>query len=620
MNILKNVGRRPDPSGTTSVSSIRGKISAPIPIIPMDDEEFPMRASKSGIATPASYEVVEDPLRFAFLGRGATKEGASPHTSLVAAEWSKKVSARQDSSGSASRLTNQSTNTTCLGKESGVDTIPKASTVTPKRKKSISIKEALGRLFGKRRKTGSTAIATGRGRETREVLRHSDPSVLRGPKHIKTTAAQRPASMPLNDFNRALHSHTPDVEEVRQRHKESTSSIVLDDTGSSMRTTTSSWILMPPMAANDIRSLTPRPASERTRGSRSVSGDQETHTIGTASTRDYHKRRPRSLDYLPESHISQSRGRPRSDEIQSWRKSCEGDRTFFSGLPLEDAERANLSTRDDGNGIAQHNESQPVFGSLKKITDVEITQAATLETEMAQLESRLQVVESLVLSPPEIEKQTGQSKSSLLRPCHHGSYQESYRSQADASDLCKKDVFRLRTNSRPSISAETSSVDDLKCEFSSFSIRSIPRSYTEDVAHALPIPPSHESRPLSTSTTVQAVNSSSPPHAGIPYSQYGTLTAHHYSALLNLITAEQAARHRLEIQLLKVKQKLQIVLSSHDMPDLSIFSSSSSPDQTERQGFNESTESRADGSELSFSAHDTESAFGSQNGETPEWL
>lgn len=71
-------------------------------------------------------------------------------------------------------------------------------------------------------------------------------------------------------------------------------------------------------------------------------------------------------------------------------------------------------------------------------------------------------------------------------------------------------------------------------------------------------------RPLSTSTTIRGVASSSPsrtPDRTLSLSKNGSLTAHHYSALLNLITAEQTARQSLEAQVASLQQQLQSLTS-----------------------------------------------------------
>jgi len=71
-------------------------------------------------------------------------------------------------------------------------------------------------------------------------------------------------------------------------------------------------------------------------------------------------------------------------------------------------------------------------------------------------------------------------------------------------------------------------------------------------------------RPLSTSTTIRGIASSSPsrtPDRTLSLSKNGALTAHHYSALLNLITAEQTARQNLEAQVASLQQQLQSLTS-----------------------------------------------------------
>lgn len=77
----------------------------------------------------------------------------------------------------------------------------------------------------------------------------------------------------------------------------------------------------------------------------------------------------------------------------------------------------------------------------------------------------------------------------------------------------------------------------------------------------MPIQPTQNTnfaRPLSTSTTIRGIPSSSP-----TFTKEHSLNGEHYTALTNMIIAEQTARQDLESVVLTLQRQLQSYLSSH---------------------------------------------------------
>lgn len=148
--------RKSDGSGRTNTgSTIRGKISAPIPI--QDDEEFPIRSPGTGIATTlgsSTSDGIEKAMRgSAISGRG----GALAHADIGMGSYiepprrigATPIPSDRPSYNPPSHRTEDISITHSLspvGRPSGGSTPPK-----PARKKS-TFKGVMGKIFGKKRK------------------------------------------------------------------------------------------------------------------------------------------------------------------------------------------------------------------------------------------------------------------------------------------------------------------------------------------------------------------------------------------------------------------------------------------------------------------------------------
>jgi outer membrane murein-binding lipoprotein Lpp len=391
--------------------------------------------------------------------------------------------------------------------------------------------------------------------------------------------------MPINDFNRALRSHSPLAEETKRK----TFGTVRDsrDIGRRSRprrSTTPSRLFDPTRTLGyfDWTGLSPRPASSHARDSGAYAGIDAQGPIGFAVTSGSHpNRRSRSLSQLRDA--AEHHGvRRRSDEIRYWRESYPSyDPDAMSPMssqhrPEGDSRRAT----QDGNA-SQKPETPEVpqpfnFGPLGEMSGMKITQAASLETRVSTLEARLERMEKAMEnlhdrisvsklplrdSPSTSRPRADSSDQSLPRHPPNRIYLQTHNPQPEAS-------YRMQNHSYESSRPSTTSTQPSQYQsYEELSPRPTYLASPEPTSEA-PLLRSNLSarhsesmgRPLSTSTTIRGIASSSPDRT-ISLSKNGSLTAHHYSALLNLITAEQTARQTLEAQVASLQQQVQSLLS-----------------------------------------------------------
>ena len=389
--------------------------------------------------------------------------------------------------------------------------------------------------------------------------------------------------MPINDYNRALNSHSPFAED----RKAQTSSNIRDSKDIEgvtrpRRSTTPSRLYAPTRTPGYMNwaGLSPRPASSHARDSEDFTGVDPNGPIGYAVTSGSHpNRRSRSLGQLRDA-AEQHGVRRRSDEIRYWRESYpsyDPDATS----PMSSQHRPENDFRPMTQEGEKHEAPQPFnFGPLGELAGMKITQAASLESRVSTMEARLDRMEKAITSLHDrtsvstlplrdyhSRPRTDSSDQSLPRHAPHKMYQQTHNPQADTS-------YRMDNRSYDSSRPSTTSTQPSK--YQSYEELS-PRPTNLSSPESAPVPEiplsrnnlsarhsESMARPLSTSTTIRGIASSSPsrtPDRTISLSKNGSLTAHHYSALLNLITAEQSARQTLEAQVTSLQQQLQSLLS-----------------------------------------------------------
>ncbi|TVY80651.1 hypothetical protein LSUE1_G006509 [Lachnellula suecica] len=547
------------PGRTNTGTSIRGKIGPPIPM--PDDDEFPIRTPGAGIATPLGDGIAE-PLGL----RGSTatdylthKIGTPPrdspepiHDASVPAQSSIEEPFRRAAQPSPLR--------TSMG------TAPsKISSSKPQRKKS-SLRSVLGKLFGKKRKSGSTTSNEKEQRASglRAEQHRSDPTAFnRSPKDAPSPQ-KRSASLPINEYNRALRSHSTVIEGFPQYGAEepNRNSIHADGQTRPRRATTPSRLWTPNKAPGyvDWTGLSPRPASSHVRGSKVFTDEEAEAAIGMAVTSGSHpNRRSRSLGQMREAASLPPIARRRSHEIRYWRESYDPGIISPMSSNKPDTEDPIVLQEESEHLVDVEEQPQPFnFGPMGEMAGMKITQAASLETRVQRLEARMQKADktlsrlhhpnALVLQDPPKRNPNRIHSTSFTRPT------------TDTSELSLPAHDRNRETNQPKRDSQNPTRSSSQSRPSTVDTNA---SYQHSLDTFLPptitspnvalISSQETARPLSTSTTIRGIPSSSP-----TMPKDGVLTVEHYTALTNMILGEQAARHKLEVVVRNLQQQLKV--------------------------------------------------------------
>lgn len=387
---------------------------------------------------------------------------------------------------------------------------------------------------------------------------------------------KRSASLPINEYNRALHSHSTETEGFPNAENEiNIESIHADGQTRPRRATTPSRLWTPtkaPVYGGDWTGLSPRPASSHARGSRVIS-DPEAEAaagIGMAVTSGSHpKRRSRSLGEMREAAAARSVARRRSDEIRYWRESYDpGILSPMSSNKAEAEEPIVLDEPGENRNEEPQEQPQPFnFGLLGEMAGMKITQAASLDTRVRQLEERMLEIERALYrsqNHTSADPLNQDRSSSVPRPTTDSSEMSLPKHQRHR----EAQPHQQTQESRPQGSQiRSSSYGSSRPSTVSTHISYHPSSDTFSPTPTIPSsePPLSSSqniaRPLSTSTTIRGVPSSSPT---LP--KDGHFTAEHYTALTNMILAEQAARQQLEAVVHGLQQQLHALRSPASAP------------------------------------------------------
>lgn len=464
----------------TGHQSIRGlRISGPIPMTssnPIEDDEFPIRNPGTGIAsaTPLDSEPVPQlasqqtiqtlaspvtqtfspvaqsvatPVRADTVDVPQTvpehpgspsphpythprgSSGPSPEggaSSAASAARSSPARYQRTNPSTNARFSTLSINSGKTGDTSAHD----VSNSPPQRKKS-TLRSALSKFLRRKKKDGSLSSVSETDRQSAlggPPQHRSVPPAARLDAAQQNEPAKRVASMPVNEFDRALRSHSigPDDITAIESARNSLSFDALGSSPNRRRATTATnsklYLMMAPnprSRGEEWAGLSPRPASTHARGSRFTEDDPE--EIGRALTSDTggengHKRRSRSLSQLYEvaQEQKESRRRSRSDEIRFWRESYDvpGPLSPLSSNPNEnETDIGNEDQFEHGRASMSIAESQAAdkapktppqpfnFGTLSSMNEMagmKITQAATLDERFGCLESRVYRLERVV--------------------------------------------------------------------------------------------------------------------------------------------------------------------------------------------------------------------------------
>ncbi|KAL2072565.1 hypothetical protein VTL71DRAFT_11908 [Oculimacula yallundae] len=567
--------RAEGPARSNTGTSIRGKtISQPIPF--PDDDEFPIRTPGSGIALPLGTEGIE---RQRVSTANSEIDVASHQTGIAVSDYTTGTSTPlmptepppplpevQVMRNIPAHRPNQPS-----GLRNSMISVPDtASTDRPQRKKS-SLRSVFGKLFGKKKK-GSSPSSSKRASKASDVRagqHRSDPSALNRTAQGTMGAPKRSASLPINEFNRALRSHSIIATEFHDFGGENDNdpnreSVQGDRQSRPRRATTPSRLWTPNNKIPgyvDWTGLSPRPASSHARGSKAVSDAEASEAIGTAVTSSAHpNRRSRSVGELQAAMRAHIGTRRRSDEIRYWRESY--DPGLMSPMSSNKAETEDPLPiepeipRDD-----ELPQPEPFnFGPMGEMAGMKITQAASLETRVQQLESRLHKMEREVSrnrnnealrlqDPPKRNSARYRSNSGSRSTARNSeaslSRQPRYRdAQARGDFQGGRQESQKRSPSYSSRRPSTTSTNTAQPQpFDTFTSEQSLSAETTQTAI----------RPLSTSTTIRGASSTSP-------TTDGALNMEHYKALTEMVQAETIARRKLEAVIHSLQRQLQTVL------------------------------------------------------------
>lgn len=253
-----------------------------------------------------------------------------------------------------------------------------------------------------------------------------------------------------------------------------------------------------------------------------------------------------SLDAMPHKLVE----RRRSDEIRYWRESYDpGLRSPMSSNKAEAEEPLVLDEPE------QVEPPQPFnFGPMGEMAGMKITQAASLDTRVQRLEKRMHEIERVVIFTRKQNRASGdpivfqepprrsskRRSRSVNRPGTDNSEpalpeSETYRGVQQAHHLQARNA-QIRSSSYGSSRPSTTSTHQSfhpQFENTSHPFLSSPDQADFSTSQTT-------TRPLSTSTTIRNIASTSPT---IPKD---VLTHEHFTTLTNLIAAEQSARQHLE--------------------------------------------------------------------------
>lgn len=554
------------PIRTNTGTSIRGKtISHPIPF--PDDDEFPIRTPGTGIALPLGPEALEREIR---LRTSIATEELHPSQPTGGAESEQAMA--QTTTFSADQPEARKARLPTTMRNSVAGSVP-SSGDRPEKKKS-SLKSVLGRLFGKKRKSSSSSVSKPNPDSLRAGQHRSDPTALtRHPQ--EGSASKRSASLPINEFNRALRSHSVVAEDIPQsiRNSLNRDSVQSNPQRRSRRATTPSRLWTPNKTPGyvDWTGLSPRPASTHARGSTVIS-DAEANAIGTAVTSGSHpNRRSRSLGEIRDTALQITIARRRSDEIKYWRESY--DPTILSPMSSNKAEADEpiLVDEEDARDALPREPPQPFnFGPLGALTGMKITEVASLETRVQRLEDRMLQMERIIsrsfenphsestlpMQEPPQRRSPGRVRgTSIPRPKTNNSdtsLPRTARYREQQEQHLHEPMPQMRSSSygssrRPSI--PNSMHHSYQAGFDTGAATQVPSEAPPNFSQST-------ARPLSTSTTIRGLPSSP------STSRDGTLNTEHYTTLTNMILAEQAARQELESVVLGLQEQVRKLTQS----------------------------------------------------------
>jgi hypothetical protein len=545
----------------TGSKSIRGRISSPIPIPNPLDDDYPMPMSNAPSAAPttAPNPDADDTAPDVPAAESPAPTSTAPQTTVRTTIFSdrsqepdKTASTSTYSTTVAQPITPQPRNDTLSGvryslisAESGTEQSSN-SKENHQRKKS-TLRGALGRLFGRRKNTPSTDTANARlSRKPPSSISAQQPEKQEAPSNGEQ---KRSVSLPVAHYDRALRSHSigPDdvmaIESVRN-------SLVMEMNSANRRPRVADSFPAPArrMTEGQWTGLSPRPFSGHGRNFSVTHKISDPENIGRAITCDNTtRRRSRSLSGLVGVEEDQNDPRSRSDEIRYWRESYNphlGELHPPTTAGGDDPVVTPPDATDSGEALPPATPLQPFsFSHMNELAGMKITQAASMETRIGSLESRVkrmeQVVAQVCNTIPDFKPQTEVAAVNLTpKPGAN-----SHLSVFGASHLQK-------VSTRPSTQHSNSSREsfgDAPTFVGSLQTSNMNHSHFES-----------SQRPVST-TTIRAA--ASLPSLSKDFN--GPFTIDHFTTLTALLETERAARLALEAQVKSLGHQMAIITKRH---------------------------------------------------------
>lgn len=542
------------------------------------DDEFPIRNPGTNVAPPVQPqpEFRDSQVNSPSLGHGQEQHPRSPPPPPLTAP--RRLESDLPPTPTTARL--HKAEPTSNGRRSMAtgDVSHIKDSNRPQRKQS-TLRGALGKLFGRKKKAAGSDSPTnsdikprpvqsrgGQYRRSTGDSKHSadhhpglgsrdgsDPRLRSRP--FPGAESKRSASLPITEFDRALRSHSVRPEDVRAIES-ARNSLSADFGLSSARLSALSALRA---RESTLAGLSPRPASSHGRESHQSHVDENPEDIGRAITSDYEgsttvRRRSRSLSGLPEVEEDHTSTRKRSDEIRYWRESYgQGSVPPTSTEAPQVVEPPMLEdnkAQDDKDEHPQTTREPFHFGTYNSMSGLEgmkITQAATLDTRVGNVENRVnrleQVLNQVCNATQGLQDHSDWDQQAPAFAVN--GYQRSMADRPSNGSILADNVGNIKTvgGPRPELGSPTPPLEaGLFRESQSHSILANQRASDDS------------NRPISTVTIRGA--------AGNTRSTTSSLTTEDYKTLMAIIQKERSAREMLEVQVQALGHQLSVLTNS----------------------------------------------------------
>ena len=381
----------------TGSQSVRGRISGPVPIKDLSEDEIGAKEPRPGIAHSRTWSALD---------MGDKQSSGTRETSLASRITAQRITpspgasdVRDRPSAIAQPTQPSRARTSEALRQSSISEVTDASSRVgfPQRKKS-TFRGALQRFLGRGKQKDSrgdskiTKISEsdrlGNSSTTEAALK--EEGVTRGRRSPgsdkENLDTQRSGSLPISEYDRALRSHSigpEDVMVINTVRNSLNAEALFSEARKSPNITRE--INPFPIRDGEPAGLSPRPVSTHGRsGSEPLDAKMyivEDTGIGRAISND--KRRSRSVSGIYSLQSGSADNRRRSDEIRFWR-----DSYAVPGEPPIPASPGDLTK-----GVPPPKTPPQPFNFGSAVRSMKITDAVNMETRLGRLEKRMKRME-----------------------------------------------------------------------------------------------------------------------------------------------------------------------------------------------------------------------------------